>query len=218
MQKEEAYFLHLLSGYIDNTLSKDQVKELFDFIAENKVGTSSLLNNPQIKEKLGAMAALGRHEIPDLLSKRMRDRLLSAIEISDIQTRPVSNPATIRMPWLRYAAAAVAILLISTATYVYFSNKNVKPVAVAQIPTDVKAPQTNRATVTLANGQKVFLDSASNGELALQNNIKLMKTAAGKITYDGSQPVAENAALVYNTLENPRGSKVIDLVLSDGTH
>src|ERR1700674_1221131 len=85
MQKEEAYFLHLLSGYIDNTISKEEVKELFDLIAKDQDFSGRLLNNPEIKERLETLAVQGRHEIPDVFSNRMRERLLSAIEISEIQ-------------------------------------------------------------------------------------------------------------------------------------
>jgi transmembrane sensor len=118
--------------------------------------------------------------------------------------------------WLRWASAA-AILLISIGSYLYISNKNEKPAFIAQIPTDIKAPSTNRATITLAEGQSIFLDSASNGQLAMQNNVKLIKTAEGKIAYEGSFPV-KNVALIYNTLTNPKGSRVIEMALSDGTH
>ena len=69
--------------------------------------------------------------------------------------------------------------------------------------------------VTLANGQRVFLDSISNGALALQGNVKLVKLPSGEIVYQQSGELS--GQLQYNTLENPRGSKVINMALADGS-
>jgi hypothetical protein len=44
---------------------------------------------------------------------------------------------------------------------------------------DVPAPQNTRAVITLANGQKVYLDSAGNGTIAQQNNVNVIKNANG---------------------------------------
>jgi ferric-dicitrate binding protein FerR (iron transport regulator) len=80
----------------------------------------------------------------------------------------------------------------------------------------VQAPQSNFAVITLANGKRVSLDSASKGQLALQGNVKLVKLATGHVAYRGSAK-AKRGKLVYNTLSNPRGSQVIDITLSDGS-
>jgi ferric-dicitrate binding protein FerR (iron transport regulator) len=58
-----------------------------------------------------------------------------------------------------------------------------------------------------------------NGTLATQGNIKVVKLDNGQIAYqtasgDASTPLS----VTYNTLNNPRGSKVIDMQLSDGSH
>jgi ferric-dicitrate binding protein FerR (iron transport regulator) len=58
----------------------------------------------------------------------------------------------------------------------------------------------------------VYLDSAGNGALAREDNVQVVKLADGQIAYKGAA-----SELVYNTLTNPRGSKVIDMTLSDGS-
>jgi ferric-dicitrate binding protein FerR (iron transport regulator) len=97
------------------------------------------------------------------------------------------------------------------------AKKEEQPTIAANPPTDIAAPTGNRATITLADGTKVFLDSAGKGQLAQQGTIKLIKLANGKIAY---QPVdnGRGQSIAYNTLSNPRGSKVIDMQLSDGSH
>jgi len=121
-----------------------------------------------------------------------------------------------RRPIMRWAAAAAVILSVGIAGY-WLVNK---PSGSAQIVKtgktsiqDVAAPQINRATITLANGKTIYLDSAASGSLATQDNVQLVKLADGQIAYHGSAN-----EIVYNTLTNPRGSKVIDMQLSDGSH
>lgn len=119
----------------------------------------------------------------------------------------------------RWWAAAAIILLLGASAYFLFFTSTLKPSQIVKtnvLPDDVKAPQSNKAFVTLANGQKVYLDSISNGALALQGNVKLVKLASGEIAYQ-SIPSEFNGKMQYNTLANPRGSKVINMVLIDGT-
>jgi transmembrane sensor len=176
-------------------------------------------DSDQINQVLDAYkVALDNQDRPDLLVRSDFMDRLRALRPESIPTASETPVLQLKLKtaWLRWASVAAAIL-ISFSTYFYFSNKNEKPAVIAHVPTDVKAPQTNRATITLSGGQNIFLDSAANGQLALQNNIKLIKTSEGKISYNGSQP-GQTAALIYNTLTNPKGSKVIDMELADGTH
>jgi ferric-dicitrate binding protein FerR (iron transport regulator) len=117
-----------------------------------------------------------------------------------------------------WAAAAIFILFVTGSYFLFFNNKSKQEEIVNTEPAkDVKAPETNRAMITLADGQTVFLDSAMNGQLAVQGNIKLVKLGNGQIAYQtASGEIIKE--LQYNTLNNPRGSKVIDMQLSDGSH
>lgn len=114
-------------------------------------------------------------------------------------------------------AAASIILLLGTFSYFLFFHNTTKPELIAKVVSnDVKAPQSNKAMIILSNGHKVFLDSVGSGALAIQGNIKLVKLAGGKIAYQqGSGDI--NTKMEYNTLLNPRGSKVINMTLADGS-
>lgn len=117
--------------------------------------------------------------------------------------------------------AAAAILILAMGGYLLFfnngGNKQEEIAKTIETAKDVKAPESNRAMITLADGRKVYLDSAMNGELAFQGNVKLVKLANGQIAYQtASGEIAKE--LQFNTLNNPRGSKVIDMQLSDGSH
>ena len=121
------------------------------------------------------------------------------------------------MPLSQWLAAASVILLLGAFSYFLFFHKSTKPAQIAKVlSNEVKAPQSNKATITLANGQKVYLDSAGNGALAIQGNVKLVKLANGIIAYEHNS-VEVSAKMEYNTLSNPRGSKVINIALADGS-
>lgn len=124
-----------------------------------------------------------------------------------------------RRPFFQVAVAASVLLVIGLGSYLMFFNKKQPATDPIAVTTDVKAPETNRAMITLADGRTVYLDSAANGELVQQGNIKIVKLDNGQIAYQtASSSLVEGGELKYNTLSNPRGSKVIDMAFSDGSH
>ncbi len=124
----------------------------------------------------------------------------------------------------RWVAAASIIILLGIGLFFYIKNDRLQSATVTSTPKDIEAPETNRAMITLADGSTVYLDNAGNGQLAQQENVQLVKLANGQIAYHLSATEAETATgklvteMKYNTLSNPRGSKVIDMQLSDGSH
>lgn len=113
-------------------------------------------------------------------------------------------------------AASIVILLGAGLYYLFKSNSSQLPrVVQTKLTNDVQAPQVNRAMVTLANGQNIYLDSINNGAAISQGNTRLVKLSNGVIRYETNG--VEGAKMQYNTLLNPRGSKVINMQLADGT-
>lgn len=119
--------------------------------------------------------------------------------------------------WKYWIAAAILIILASAGALLFYFPKQEKPVAhhSSNKPADIAAPAVSKATITLQDGRKITLDSLNAGMVAMQENISIQKTQGGEILYGGSQPTGKTN--IYNTLTNPRGSKVIQLTLSDGT-
>ena len=120
-----------------------------------------------------------------------------------------------------WAAAATVIFALGIGEYIFNQKeKGISQPAITKVATvkeyDVAPPTVSYATITLANGKRISIDSVKSGILALQNNIALTKTADGKIKYaSGTQ--GEKRSLVFNTLTNPKGSRVINMVLNDGS-
>ncbi len=130
------------------------------------------------------------------------------------------KPQTAKLFYLRRIAVAASIVLaLGIAGYFLLNNKATKKDEIAKTtraPKDMKAPETNRAMITLVDGRKVYLDSVGNGQLAVQGDVKLLKNDDGQIVYQ-SIVNSQQSAAAYNTLTNPRGSKVIDMTLADGS-
>lgn len=147
-------------------------------------------------------------QVPEGSKKEALDRVLRKIEAKTV-ARPVYR-------LLRYAAAAVFIAVMITAGWLVVRDHTALKQNVAA-KTDVKAPAINRASIQLGNGQTVYLDSAGNGQLASLGTVELVKLGDGKIAYSIAQG-STSGEITYHTISNPRGSRVIDMELTDGSH
>jgi ferric-dicitrate binding protein FerR (iron transport regulator) len=115
----------------------------------------------------------------------------------------------------RYAAAV--IIIAGIGAYLYINNQKEEPSVTQKNPVPVQndvAPGGNRATLTLADGSKIILDSAKSGELAREENATISKTADGKIVYDPNEKLADK--ILLNTMTTPRGGQY-QLMLPDGS-
>lgn len=149
----------------------------------------------------------------DMMQIVLESRIMKQINDKSNKTK---SPVFL-MPRSRWWAAASVILLLGAFSYFMFFNKPTHPDQIVKVlPNDIKAPQSNRAMIILANGQKVFLDSVGSGALAVQGNVKLVKLPNGEIAYQNTSGEISRE-MKYNTLSNPRGSKVINMVLADGS-
>jgi ferric-dicitrate binding protein FerR (iron transport regulator) len=197
-------------------------KELDSLIDRYSAGTATTEESRFMEEyynsfenKDGISAQLTEEE-----KEAWKQLLLARIHKGIAQTEQAPVIPLYRRTWFRIAAACI-IAVVGVATYVILSgvegrHKEQPPVATTH---DVPAPKETRAVITLANGSKVYLDSVENGTIAEENNVNIIRNSEGGIQYQGkanSQQLTANSP-VYNTLFNPRGSKVISLTLSDGT-
>jgi len=116
----------------------------------------------------------------------------------------------------KIAVAAIMIGVLLSTYFIYTANSvdhmgladaNLKP------SNDIAPPAQARATLKLADGSTVYLDSNVNGTLAMQGGVEIKRNDGGEIIYSGTA----SGAITMNTLSLPKGSKPIRLVLSDGS-
>ncbi|MCS3794674.1 FecR family protein [Niastella sp. OAS944] len=120
-----------------------------------------------------------------------------------------------RIPWLRMTAAAALLLTLGASLYYYF-QKTAPAKAGEQLATNTTiVPGSNKAILTLGNGQKISLTDAGNGQIAKQAGITITKQADGQLLYtiDEAGPGDE---ISFNTIETPRGGQY-QVALPDGS-
>lgn len=194
-----------------------QAKEL---LQRYQAGSSTTSENDLVESWYQQLIDTGEWQWGDG-EKELKQHILEARILKEIDNTTEKVKSTVSFSLhFRWWAAASVILLLGAISYIKFFDKTttltpiLHPVAI-ELPGDIKAPDFNRAMITLANGKNIYLDSAVNGLLALQGNVKLVKLAGGEIAYEGTGNI--NGEMQYNTLSNPNGSSVINVVLSDGS-
>jgi ferric-dicitrate binding protein FerR (iron transport regulator) len=145
------------------------------------------------------------------------DNSRKILEARLAKAKPVHRVHFLRTAWLRYAAAI--IILFGIGTYLNINNQKEKPDGTtasseASAKEDV-APGGNRATLTLADGSEIVLDSAANGKLAEQGSVRITKKGS-EIIYSNAPLTSHLSPLTYNTMATPRGGQY-QLTLPDGS-
>lgn len=112
------------------------------------------------------------------------------------------------------AAAAVVLMVLSVGGYFYFQNRPLETENRLSINTQDVDPGGNKATLTLADGSKISLTDANNGELAKQSGVKISKSKNGELVY--SVIASDATPLAFNTISTPKGG-VYQVNLPDGT-
>jgi transmembrane sensor len=203
---------YLLDQWVGQTSSAAEEEELFQLLTEQG-------QEKQIKGMLLQM--MYADETTDQQDReRWQPLLQKVLDEGKVELKGKVHPIYSRrqgFTW-KWVAAAAVLLLVAGGWWLTMKEQMKNDGGQAAITTkrDVPAPQSSRATITLSDGRQVVLDSALSGTLATQGNVKVVRNDKGEIVYH-SAVNGPQTTVVYNTLYNPRGSKVVQLTLSDGS-
>jgi len=162
-----------------------------------------------------------RAEIFQALRERIDEARVAVTDAAGVQEGSVGaahglrfKPSYKKMMWRSVAAAVVIAIGLS----IYHETTVKKGTALAERRALAKnvppvAPGKDRATLTLADGTVVDLDSSADGRMAAQGNTRI-SIIDGKIVYDPGK--ASDADVAYNMVTTPRGGQY-QVVLPDGT-
>lgn len=154
---------------------------------------------------------------PAVLQRNMLKDILARVHAEKRQQPPmITRPVR---QWMRYAAIAAGLFLVSATGYFLFHKKDTglrkplvnKPHGMEDIP-----PPKKMAVLTLADGSGIVLDSAQNGAIARQGNTKVVKLGNGQLQYQSAIGNRQSSAIAYNTLTTLKGGQY-QLVLPDGS-
>ncbi len=193
----------LYENYLNGTITDAEKKELFDRI--RKSGDANL---QQLAERYLSQ------EPPEDLSQIQgkTDQIFEKIKQQiDINEQPKKR---MLWQWLPYVAA---ILVAATVTLFIINQRIAKKQLIqntAQLLGEDIPAGTNRATLRLANGKSISLDDAQLGQLALEQGVKVTKTADGQLLYEVLENTQHSA--VFNSISTPNGGKYT-IKLPDGS-
>lgn len=204
MPETNEYYAQLLADYLNNKCTPQQVAELIQWLPQDAA-------NKEILRQLQAefnKAMQTSAQAPEAISNRLRDRLMQTIQPPVVRTY--------KRLYFRIAAAAIVILTLG-ATW-FFLQKKTPVKDVARQTTDVPVEQTTRAKrtgayITLANGKVIELGKTVDG--AAKENINVVDLTDSRIAYDTA--INNNADVTYHTLTVPRGIKMVQVTLADGS-
>lgn len=185
-------------------MSKKGIKQ-----ALQRVASGRATENDDLKA-LYWLHYFSRKDTPNLTEEELASECDGILD--QLMNRELAKtPHRVKRLWPRIAAAASIALCLAAGTYLFIHNRQPAALALSQ-KYDI-APGGNKAVLTLSNGQKIILNSAKNGKLAVQHSVSINKIADGSLTYAAAAPEAE---VTYNTLTTPRGGQY-QLILGDGT-
>lgn len=205
----------LFKKYYNKTASQQEIKELFDLLKSSSDDELTELIRKEWEDQ--------ENEDPIFsleMSENILKNILSAVEDEKAQTEDSVFIRNFTWPIFYKSLSAAAAIIILLGIGLYFrSSLNPNPgtqIASVKINQDA-LPGVNKAVLILGNGQKIILDSLSNGPIAKTENFEVNKTENGQLVYHAFDKNHKNARTEdINTLVTPRGGEY-RITLPDGS-
>ncbi|NQX40205.1 FecR protein [Pedobacter steynii] len=192
---------YLLNQYLNDQCSAAELAEFYVLVDDpaNNLELSDLLDD-----------AINTSTDEKQLTADQETELLQYI--FDYKESPLQRSKAVRgWDYRSWSAAAVIFLTLCAGFYYFKSNRaeQLREQAAAAIP-----PGGDKATLTLADGKVISLQTAQSGQLAEVSGVKITKTKNGELVYSLSEGAAVTAS--QNTISTPKGGQYA-LILPDGT-
>ncbi|AZA95616.1 FecR family protein [Chryseobacterium shandongense] len=193
----------LFTKYLNNSISKDEYDALLDYFRkEEDDGELHQLVTDAISNEVQEHDPIRLDKAVDIVAIRLRNKL---------QTRKRFR----LKKYLPYAAAILLFSIAANAYYVFIRHKTkIEEQHIVVSAEDIK-PGRNAATLTLADGKKIFLNDVSVGAITKDQGISVSKTKSGELVYTLREANGIPANTI-NTLSTANG-ETYQIVLSDGT-
>nr|WP_249665379.1 FecR family protein [Mucilaginibacter sp. Bleaf8] len=196
----------LIQQLADNTISKDDFQELMAYLKLPGNDKDIMPGMDKVWDSINYTNA----NVDSSAVNEAYQKLLA----KDLFHKEPSNIRPLK-PWYKAVAAAVALIGIGIGAYFYIASKQPASIAI-RYENDVR-PGTDKATLTLADGRSINLTNITNGDLAEQSGIHIIKTHTGQLVYEfkGNADSPTNASIV-NTITTPKGGQY-QVILPDGS-
>lgn len=224
---DQKTFSILLEKYLRGNLSQAEVNQLLDSLEDDamrqqweKAIAGLLANQARQVNQEGMLTLKGQAtqvNRPDLVKGPSQINQTNHLDQADSTGKIYpAYPHRQKRPVIAYSvgiAAALLTLLISSILYFTYRNESVQKPIATTLPHTI-TPGGNKAILTLADGSQITLDSATNGAIAHQGNVQVIKLNNGQLAYKTDQN--GNNESHYNSLITPRGGQFM-IILPDGS-
>ena len=202
---------YLLDAYINNTCTRGEMEELFQLIGQG--------DDEQLQSLLQIQWVKARDKDQEVPVNW--ERLFGSMVTQGHYLERIPPPARYRKTpryWL--IAASFFGLLVTGGVLLRYSHTASTPsspaaAVISRFKNDVQ-PGGNKAMLTLSDGSSIVLDSANNGMLSVQGNMKVLKLANGRLAYQTGNHNGAGSTPLFNTISTPKGGQY-QVVLPDGS-
>lgn len=197
----------LLFRHLQGRLTPEESAQVEAWVAASEQNRQFFddINNPQaLMEEVRAL-----EEVPEIDLEAAWNRIKE--QAWEKPAMVPLKPVTKIKRWTAIAAVMIALLIIIIPFYFLWF---VHPNTTANLRGDAM-PGTNKAYLTLNDGQQIMLDSISNGALAQQGSMQIDKNGR-QVSYTADEHGSKEEDL-YNKVTVPNGGDVVALELADGT-
>ncbi len=186
---------HLIEKYNNQTATSDE-KMIVERWYE-RIDGAELAENEFNKEKV---------------KKEIFQNITSRIDHHKVQ----QEPKKLKLFYTLFFKAAIIIMVLLAGVYVYLKQTDRDLLVASFEPKKNKIiPGGNNAVLLLADGSQIILNKASDGQIADQPGVKVVKTKSGELIYRFAGNIKPESTAI-NTVITPRGGQY-HLVLVDGT-
>jgi ferric-dicitrate binding protein FerR (iron transport regulator) len=200
---------YLVKQVLKHAATADELQELSDLLEADGDGDISRQIEILLRQDIGM-------DVP--YNHSHWDNIASSILAADKPAPAPLVPIHGNGRWRWGVAACVALLLMSGSVWYMLQHKATMPVANEEQQQRLKQdipPGADRATLTLADGTEIPLDSAAHNTLAQQGNTVISKPGKGQLAYQ-SGSVLSREIPQYNILRTPGGGQ-FQVQLPDGS-
>lgn len=205
----------LFKKYYNKTASQKETKELFEIMKS--------LSDDKLKELI--REEWNNLEMTDSffkydVSMGMLNKILPAKPKSTYHKKEVlvKNIINWFSRFKKVSVAASILFFLSIGFYYWFKTTLPTQNLVTSYSVSQDLPPGGaRATLTLADGKKIILDTARNGIIASTNSFKIIKTESGQVVYHSfGTNINKTINTEFNKITTPRGGEY-RIIMPDGS-
>ncbi|ADY51364.1 anti-FecI sigma factor, FecR [Pseudopedobacter saltans DSM 12145] len=203
MNNNNKRILELLEKYLTNTCSEPEEQEFLNYVEDP-------FYKNEIKELLSGVFN-NQNELVDL-KVSSSERILNAILEEDVEEIGIRK----NYSWWKWASVAASVLLGLAFTFYFIQIRDVNKAERLSLSVDSIKVDRDKVYLTLGNGKKINLSDYDSGKITDEEGIRITKNKEGALVYEVSDKFKDQAGLRFNSIEVPRGGKLM-IQLPDGT-